>query len=390
MDDAPQVTTIIPYFNSRFNLFVEAIESLISQSYKKWECIIVNDGSSQESRNPLEEYIYSLSDKRFSILHLDKNYGPSFARNIGVKYAKSEIITFLDADDIHFPWYYQEIIDFFSNSPEYLILASPSYLHIKTKEGKSIFLGEFEEKIINEPHKVVFHSFKFSKALSSEEKEIYNLLAKKIALKLFINVTPRLALKKEVFQRIGFDPQFSAAEDSDLCLQILNSEDLLNTTYMTLNPYYLHRIFSSKTRLTQNPLLVFENMIKLKNKYDDKTSIASKSLWLLNRRNEWQFSSIIYSHLSGQPLIKTIRDTVSTSSGKKDKIKNLLKVLKLIIKYQIITQILGIDYREYIIPRSGSINKTKDIKEIFINHLKSVEQNGNGTYVNKTYEAIFN
>ncbi len=390
MNDAPQITTIIPYFNPRFNFFVEAIESLLSQSYKKWECIIVNDGSSIESKNALEGYIHSLSDKRFSILHLDKNYGSSAARNIGIRNTKSEIVTFLDTDDIHFPWYYQEIINFFSKSPEYLILASPSYLHIKTKEEKSIFLGEFENKIINKPHGIVFHGFRFPKILSNEEKEVYDLLTKKIALKLFINTTPRLALKKEVFQRIGYDPQFLTSEDSDLCLQILNSEDLLNSTYITLNPYYLHRIFSSRTRLTQNSLLVFQNMARLKNKYNDKASIASKSLWLLGRRDEWQFNTIIYDHLNGQSLIKTIRDTMSTSKSKKGKIKNLWRVLKLIIKYQLITQILGIDYREHIIPKAGSTNKTKDIEELFIKHLQSIEQNRNKTYVNKTYEAIFN
>ena len=131
-------------------------------------------------------------------------------------------------------------------------------------------------------------------------------------------------------------------------------------------------------------------MTRLKNKYSDKNSIASKSLWLLGRRDEWQFNTIIYDHLSGQSLIKTIRDTMSTSKSKKGKIKNLWRVLKLIIKYQLITQILGIDYREHIIPKTGSTNKTKDIEELFIKHLQSIEQNRNKTYANKTYEAIFN
>lgn len=387
---SPLISVIVPYYNSRFDYFKEAIESVLAQSYTNWEAIIVNDGSSGESTRELINLLDKIQDKRFKVVEHKVNAGVSFAKRSGIEASSGEIITVLDTDDMHFPWYYQEIIDFFSNNPKYLIIASPSYEHIKTKRGKNIFLGEFENKLINEPHRVAFHNFKFPKVLSCEEKEIYNLLARKIALKLFINATPRLALKKEVFQKISFDQQFTTNEDSDLCLQILNNEDLLNKTYITLNPYYLHRIFSSKARLTQNPLLVFENMTKLKDKYSDKNSIASKSLWQLDRRDEWLFDSIIYNHLSGAPLLKTIRDTMSTSNSKRGKIKSLWKVLKLIIKYQLITQILGIDYREYRISRSRSIDKTKDIEKCFTKHLRNIENHGAKTYVNETYEAIFN
>ena len=384
------ISVIIPYYNSRFDYFKLAVESVLSQSYKNWEVIIVNDGSHTENVKLLEGFLNSLNDKRFILIHLDNNYGPACARNKGIEVSRGNIITFLDTDDMHFPWYYEEINDFFLNNPEYLIIASPSYKYIKTKQGKNIFLGNYETRIIQEPHTVAFHGFRFPKILSNEEQETYDLLAKKTAQKLFINNTPRLAVKKEVFQKINFDPQFRTGEDSDFCFQILNNENILTKTWITLDPYYLHRIFSSKSRLTQNSLLVFENITKLKNKYNDNISVASKSLWQLERRDEWKFDSIIYNHLKGQPLIKTIKDTLSLSPSKKGKIKCLVKLLKLIIKYQLITQLIGIDYREYKIPKSENINKTKDIEVLFTKYLQSTENNGNRTCGTKIYETIFN
>lgn len=386
----PLISVVIPYYNPPFDYFVEAIESILAQTYHNFEAIIVNDGSSLRSTELLESFKKRLNDSRFKIITHKINQGVASAKNTGVGSANGEIITFLDTDDIHFPWYYQEINDFFSNNPEYLIIASPSYKFIKTKSGKNIFLGKFEVRLVQEPHTVTFHGFRFPKILSNEEKEAFDLLAKSTALKLFINNTPRLAAKKEVFQKINFDPELRTGEDSDFCFQILNNADLLHKTWITLNPYYLHRIFSSKTRLTQNPALVFENMTKLKSKYSDKISLASRSLWLLDRRDEWKFNSIIYEHLRRKSLIKTIRNTMSTANSIKGKIKNLWKVLKLIIKYQFITQIIGKDYRELKIPGSESINKTKDIEGLFIKHLQSAQKNGKTTYANKIYETIFN
>ncbi|AHM58643.1 glycosyl transferase family protein [Flammeovirgaceae bacterium 311] len=92
----PLVSVIIPNYNNA--CFIEqTIQSVYDQSYKNFECIIVDDGSTDESIRLIETL-----KGRFSSLSLirQRNSGPSKARNTGVKHSNGELLTFLDADDI--------------------------------------------------------------------------------------------------------------------------------------------------------------------------------------------------------------------------------------------------------------------------------------------------
>lgn len=88
------VSIIMPCFNAGAYLS-EAIDSVINQSHDNWELIIVNDGSTDQSREILDNYV----DPRIRIFHLD-NRGVSVARNRGLKRARGEYLLFLDADDV--------------------------------------------------------------------------------------------------------------------------------------------------------------------------------------------------------------------------------------------------------------------------------------------------
>ena len=89
------VAIIIPIYNSEKYL-KSAVDSVIDQTYKNIEIILVNDGSTDSSRDICTEYLGK--DKRISYLELDHK-GPAFARMEGVKKAASEYIVFCDADD---------------------------------------------------------------------------------------------------------------------------------------------------------------------------------------------------------------------------------------------------------------------------------------------------
>src|SRR5690606_8705433 len=74
----------------------ETVNSVINQTYKNWELIIVNDGSTDNSLNMIKEF--AANDNRISFI--DKsNSGVSDSRNKGLEKAKGEYIAFLDADD---------------------------------------------------------------------------------------------------------------------------------------------------------------------------------------------------------------------------------------------------------------------------------------------------
>lgn len=90
------ISVIIPTYNNG-HLIVEAIESVLSQSISPVEVIIVDDGSTDNTRQILEPYIGHIR------YHYQENQGLAVARNVGLDLASGDYLTFLDADDIWLP-----------------------------------------------------------------------------------------------------------------------------------------------------------------------------------------------------------------------------------------------------------------------------------------------
>ena len=93
------ISVIIPTHNYG-HYISETLESLLEQTEQQWECIIIDDGSSDETREVVNSYV--LQDSRFSYIYQDCQ-GVSAARNVGLAMAKGEYIQFLDADDVLLP-----------------------------------------------------------------------------------------------------------------------------------------------------------------------------------------------------------------------------------------------------------------------------------------------
>ncbi|MDN3595040.1 glycosyltransferase family 2 protein [Zunongwangia endophytica] len=93
------VSIIIPTYN-RSNLIGETLDSIIAQSYKNWNCTIIDDGSDDYTTELLEFYIQK--DNRFSFYKRTENYlpGGNGARNYGLNLAKGDYIIFFDSDDL--------------------------------------------------------------------------------------------------------------------------------------------------------------------------------------------------------------------------------------------------------------------------------------------------
>lgn len=90
------LSVIVPVFNtSRY--IIRCLDSLVNQSIKDIEIIVINDGSTDDSDKILTEYIKIHSN--FEYIRLEKNKGLGFARNVGINIAKSKYITFVDSDD---------------------------------------------------------------------------------------------------------------------------------------------------------------------------------------------------------------------------------------------------------------------------------------------------
>lgn len=99
---------VVPFYNdgTRLNYLLKSITlQSIHKNNPPWEVVVVNDGSSEEETNLLEEYARQYETLNIKIVHMKSNHGRSHARNIGAEIATGETVIFLDSDAI-LPWNY--------------------------------------------------------------------------------------------------------------------------------------------------------------------------------------------------------------------------------------------------------------------------------------------
>ncbi len=107
----PFFSVVIPLYN-KASFIKSTIDSVLNQSFGNFELIIVNDGSTDNSLTKIN----SIEDQRVRVIS-QENKGVSSARNLGIKSAKSNLIAFLDADDIWKPYHLDDLKTLFKKYP---------------------------------------------------------------------------------------------------------------------------------------------------------------------------------------------------------------------------------------------------------------------------------
>ncbi|WP_026714567.1 glycosyltransferase family 2 protein [Flavobacterium daejeonense] len=97
----PLVSIIIPTYN-RAHLIGETLDSVMAQTYQNWECIIVDDGSEDDTLAVLERYLIADTRFQFHYRPIDRIKGANSCRNYGFELSKGEYIKWFDSDDIMF------------------------------------------------------------------------------------------------------------------------------------------------------------------------------------------------------------------------------------------------------------------------------------------------
>jgi len=139
---APRVSVIIPCYNQA-HFLPEAVESVVNQTFTDWECIIVNDGSRDDTTQVAESLIRKYTGRQISLVN-QTNQGLSYARNAGIKVSKGKYILPLDADDLIHPEMLQKTVSLLKTQPEIAI----AYTDVKHfgSANRIICAGEYDFK----------------------------------------------------------------------------------------------------------------------------------------------------------------------------------------------------------------------------------------------------
>lgn len=128
----PLVSIIIPSFNSA-KFLPETLACVSAQTYMKWECIIIDDGSTDNTSGVVSDWIKN--DNRYKYF-FQENRGLPYARNNGLKHSRGDYIQFLDADDLILPEKLEYQLKYFSQNPYHDIVYSEyqCFYHEKKKK----------------------------------------------------------------------------------------------------------------------------------------------------------------------------------------------------------------------------------------------------------------
>jgi glycosyltransferase involved in cell wall biosynthesis len=118
----PLVSVIMIFLNEE-RFIEEAIVSVIAQTYEQWELLLVDDGSTDGSPAIALKYVEQYPEKVHYLEHEGhRNRGMSATRNLGIRHAKGELITFLDGDDIYLPQKLERQVAILNSQPEAMML----------------------------------------------------------------------------------------------------------------------------------------------------------------------------------------------------------------------------------------------------------------------------
>ncbi|MBO6606147.1 glycosyltransferase family 2 protein [Psychroserpens sp.] len=185
----PFFTVIISVYNKASHLS-KTITSVIDQSFSDFEIIIINDGSTDNSKAILD----GLTDERIQIIH-QSNQGVSRARNNGIALAKSDYIALLDGDDIWHPEYLKRMHDTINANSEQSVFTCA-------------IAHKYNTTIVPVPYSIEAHS------------DVLILDYFKASQKHSALSGSSVVFKKEILKTTGeFDPKIRSGEDTDLWIR---------------------------------------------------------------------------------------------------------------------------------------------------------------------------
>jgi glycosyltransferase involved in cell wall biosynthesis len=238
----PLVSIVIPVYNKELWI-TETLRSVFNQNYENWECIIVNDGSTDESLNRIVGFVDSHPAK-WRVVTI-ANSGQTFARNYGIKLSNGDYVSFLDADDLWHPNKLIAQIEQFLENPGLELSLTPYIIFSENqRKGFRIVKKSNPEKLVNDW----------------------------LSMRGFGGLIESTGMLKRstLVDFDYFEGQLSMTAGLDLCLRVVRSKPSIITT----QPYVYYRL--SKGQFHENENVLVSDLIIT-------TSVHTNSLEILNR-----------------------------------------------------------------------------------------------------------
>jgi len=315
------VSIIVPVYNVE-KCINKCVESIINQTYKNTEIILVNDGSKDNSL----QICNNLSKKHNNIIVIDKkNGGPSSARNEGIIKSKGEFIMFVDSDDFIEPNMIEIMVETYKKNKTDII--SCGYNRQKYKNNKL----KHTKKIIN------------NDILLTTKKDILNFYFPIYDNKGFNSIWGKLYLSNILKKnKIFFNEKISMGEDYLFNLAYFQH---INKAYIVGKALYNYRIeynYATKKyeeNLFNNRMILWEatqkvykqNKLELKKLYQLYIKFIYSQICTFNHPN------CKLTKLEKNNIIKNIISEKNTKFiiKKIDSLDNIYKILALLLKYEV-------------------------------------------------------
>ena len=235
-----KVDVIIPFFNTPIIYVRAAIDSLLAQTVKDWEAIIIDDASSPANAGEMRSLLDSYKDIRFTLIRTDHK-GPAGSRNAGIEISNSPLIAFLDSDDI---WY-----------PEKLarqIAALEANTDVGLVHGNYQFVNADGSPIRTDMAKGFLNGLSSVDLFAEMLKENYV-------------ATSSVVLRRQLGAQVGFfDNSFPCIVDKDLWLRLLSQGCLFWYDSAVLIDYRMH-----SSNISKRVDILRSTRIKLISKVDE-------------------------------------------------------------------------------------------------------------------------
>ncbi len=297
-------SVIIPLYNKE-NFIENTLKSVLNQSFIDFEVIIVNDGSTDTS----EKKVLQFNDSRIRYF-LKENKGVSTARNYGISVAKSDYISFIDADDYWYPDFLQEMFQNINRFPK-----------------EKVFSAAFE---IETSKNVISAIYSIDKTSDCELVNYFEASTKESVI-----WTSCAVFHKSVFDEIGdFDITIKSGQDTDLWIRI-------GLVYPILFSWkILAKYIFDKNSLSRKKENLNEKMNFLKFSKDEKNNPALKKFLDLNRYS-LAVKCLLYGDAINYTIFKKSIDFKNLTLKKRILIRLPGLVLHLLLKINLLLVQIG-------------------------------------------------